>query len=728
MDKIRNTDVDDAEIEQSGSFDLMIPLFVIYEKKWIILFFAFLVSAFAFLSVRNLPNYYEAEASLLFEDNEANVVAIRDVYEVSRKRREFLSTQAEIIKSRIVVERVVDDLNLLEHRNFNQRNKSWIDDLKSSIGFQAEVVEVDPSEARNRKREVIIKSILSGLSVRPIRNTLLVKISFRSRHSGLAASIPNAVAKAYLEEQIDERVSVTEKATGWLSDRLIGLKEKLEESEKALNNFQQQEDLVDLEGVRGLASQELNESMGALLEARRELKRTRVINDEIKGSKYSEDELLKLPEILNSPLVQTARAGVVEAMVNKNELAQRYGPKHPKMMAADGELRAAKSQLSAEVKNVVASIEVDYRQAREKVADLEHELTSAKGNLQSVAQKEVKYDELKREIDINRQLYNTFLTRFKETREVSGLNTPVARIADPAVEPRYPLSSKKRLWVLIAFVGAAGFAAAVFVGLDLFLKPGIRNPQDVSNKLGQDLIGLVPECMLDSQSSMPLHAYFDSAASRFSEAIRTLRTGVVLSKFEDGSKVICVTSAAPGEGKTTIALNLAFSLGQLNKVLLIDGDMRRPTVGSRFSMPPNRPGLADILSGHFEVTECVFRDEKSGIDVIPAGIRPLDPQRLLSSQQFAAILARLKSQYDRIIIDTPPIQAVSDALIIAREASSLLYVLKAESTSIGVARTAISRLHSVGVAVDGVVLNRIQLEKRGIYSDSYYGYDYSACS
>lgn len=725
MEKIRNVSLGDADEEQANSFDFMVPIFVVYEKKWLILLFALLLSVVAYFYVKNIPNYYEAEASLLFEDNEASVVAIRDVYEVSRKRQEFLTTQAQLILSRAVVERIVDDLSLLEHPAFNGKKKSWLDDVKLAIGFNSNVDE-DPTIDRNiRKRERIIKSISSGLSVKPLRKTLLIRISYRSRYSDLAASVPNAIASAYVEAQMDERINVTEKATGWLSDRLIGLRDKLEISEQALNSFQQKEDLVDVQGVRGLASQELNESMAQLLEARRDLKSIRVLHEEIRNARHSEDELIKLPEILNSPLVQAARAAVVSATLNKNELAQRYGPKHPKMITAQGEVDGAESQLSNEIRNLINSIGVDYRQAKDRVADLERELASAKGHLQSVAQKEIKYDELKREVDINRQLYNTFLTRFKETREVSGFNTPVARIADPAVEPRYPLASKKRLWVIIAFIGGAGFAASIFVGLDLLLKPGVRNPQDVTNKLGQELIGLVPDFKGRGDGTMPLHAYFDDEEPRFSEAIRTLRTGVVLSNFEDGEKVICVTSAAPGEGKTTIALNLAFSLGQLNKVLIIDGDMRRPSIGGRFSLPPNRPGLADLLSGHFEVGECIFRDDKSGVDVMPAGIRPLDPQRLLGSHHFSKISENLKSQYDRIIIDTPPVQAVSDALIIAREACSLLYVLKAESTSIGVARTAISRLHSVGIGVDGVVLNRIQIEKRGIYSDSYYGYDYS---
>ncbi|MBY6211325.1 polysaccharide biosynthesis tyrosine autokinase [Microbulbifer agarilyticus] len=721
MEKYTNNS-EEGESSQVGSIDLVALFFAVYERKWFIIAFAILMTVVAYFSVQNIPDRYQATATLLLGGNQANLVSIRDVYEAGVQRREFLMTQVEMLRSRGIAARVVDDLDLVNHEIFNQAPKSSLKaNIKSLFGIEAAVQNAGPEEKARIQRERIINIIAKNIKVSPVRNTKLIKLSYESYSPSLAAAIPNAVARAYIAEQQTVRSDVTEKATSWLSERLESLRDRLELSEHALNQFQQQEDLVDLQGVRGLASQELNETMQQLLEAKRELKDVRLLYNQVRPKDVPEESFLSQPEVLNHPLIQAASQSVTNAQLGVTELARRYGPKHPTMLAAQDELASARAQLRTEIRKLVASIEVDYEQAAQKVYALEAELSGAKSSLQNVAQKEIRYDELKREVEVNRQLYNTFLTRFKETREVSDYETTAARVADPAVIPRRPLASKKQLLILFAFFASAGLGAGIVISLDL-LKSGIRDPQDVGRKIGLPLLGMVPELSLKKDEQLDLYTYFDASQPQFSEAIRSLRTGVVLSRMDDKADVICVTSSAPSEGKTTISTNLSFSLGQLEKVLLIDADMRRPSVGRRFSVAPSRPGLADILSGRFTVDECVVKDERSGIDIIPAGIRPEDPQRLLGSSQFQKLIKELRGKYDRIIIDTPPVQAVSDVLVISRLVCSVLYVVRAEETRIGVIRAGISRLLNLGVKPEGVVLNSVVMTRRGAYSDQYYGH------
>ncbi|MBB5211858.1 GumC family protein [Microbulbifer hydrolyticus] len=713
---------DEAESSPLGNIDLIALFFAVYEKKWYIAAFALLATTATYFSVQNIPDRYQATATLLLAGNQANLVSIRDVYEAGGQRREFLMTQVEMLQSRGIAERVVDALNLENHPEFNRPpTPTFTTKLKRWIGLEDEKPQKDPVTELRRKRERIVNIIVNNIKVSPIRNTQLIKLSYESYSPQLAAGIPNAVANAYIAEQQSVRTDVTEKATSWLSERLEGLRDKLEASEHALNQFQQQEDLVDLQGVRGLASQELNETMNQLLEARREFKDVQVLYNQVRRKDVSEESLLSQPEVLNHPLIQTVRQAVTSAQLGVTELARRYGPKHPTMQAAQDELESARAQLRSEIRKLVASIEIDYRQARDKVRDLEAELSGAKSDLQTVAQKEIRYDELKREVEVNSQLYNTFLTRFKETREVAGFESAAARLADPAITPRRPLASKKRLLVLFAFVASAGLCVGIIVLLDL-LKSGIRDPQDVSRKLGLPLMGMVPEVRSEGDEPLPLYSYFDGSQLQFAEAIRSLRTGVVLSRLDNKAEVICITSSAPAEGKTTISINLSFALGQLEKVLLIDADMRRPSLGRRFEIAASRPGLADLLSGRFSIDECIVPDKKSGIDLIPAGIRPEDPQRLLGSVEFQNILKELRGKYDRIIIDTPPVQAVSDVLVISKLACSLLYVVRAEETKIGVIRAGVSRLMNLGIKPEGVILNGMSLKRRGSGSEEYYGY------
>ena len=713
---------DEAETSPLGNIDLVALFFAVYEKKWYIAAFSLIVTTAAYFSLQNIPGRYQATATLLLAGNQANLVSIRDVYEAGGQRREFLMTQVEMLRSRGIAERVVDALDLENHSEFNRPQEPTLTTrVKSWVGIETDQAPIDPVTQARRKRERIVNVIVNNIKVSPVRNTQLIKLSYESYSPQLAARIPNAVANAYIAEQQSVRTDVTEKATSWLSERLEGLREKLEESEHALNKFQEEEDLVDLQGVRGLASQELNETMDQLLGARRALKDIQVLYNQVRNKDVDEESLLSQPEVLNHPLIQAGRQAEANAQLGVTELARRYGPKHPTMQAAQDELESARAQLRSEIRKLVASIEIDYRQARGKVADLEAELAGAKTDLQAVAQKEIRYDELKREVEVNSQLYNTFLTRFKETREVAGFESTEARLADPAITPRRPIASKKRLLVLFALVASAGIGVGIVVLLDL-LKSGIRDPQDVSRKLGLPLLGVVPTVDSGGNDGLALHGYFDGAQLQFSEAIRSLRTAVVLSRLDNKAEVICVTSSAPAEGKTTISINLSFSLGQLEKVLLIDADMRRPSLGRRFEIAPSRPGLADLLSGRFSIDECIVSDQKSGVDLMPAGIRPEDPQRLLGSVEFKNILKELRGKYDRIIIDTPPVQAVSDVLVISKLTCSLLYVVRAEETKLGVIRAGLSRLLSLGVKPEGVVLNGISMKRRGRNSEQYYGY------
>jgi len=254
------------------------------------------------------------------------------------------------------------------------------------------------------------------------------------------------------------------------------------------------------------------------------------------------------------------------------------------------------------------------------------------------------------------------------------------------------------------------------------LHDGIRNPDDVENKLGHRMIGLLPWVEHGKDEKLGLRTFFDSSQHGFSEAVRTLRTSLVLSHIEKPAKVISVTSSVPSEGKTTVAQNLAFSLMQMEKVLLIDADMRRPSVGKDFGLPLYQPGLSNLIAGSNTLAECIHHDEETGLDVIPAGAVPPNPQELLASPRFAKALKVLIDKYDRVIIDTAPTQAVSDALIISRYADSMLYVVKADSTRQKLIANGLGRLLQVGAKLDGVVLNQVDTSSKGGYYGQYYGY------
>jgi len=327
---------------------------------------------------------------------------------------------------------------------------------------------------------------------------------------------------------------------------------------------------------------------------------------------------------------------------------------------------------------------------------------------------------LQQEVDVNRQLYDTFFTRLNETAATGDLESANARISDPAVAPLAPAKPKKKLIVALSFVVSTLFGVMMAFLLEA-LNNTVRSSGDIETKLGMPVLGLLPLLKGTRKNRNPSYTqYLEDSQSGFSESVRTIRTGLMLSSLDNPHKVVAVTSTVPGEGKTSSALSLAFSLGQMEKVLLIDADMRRPSIGKQFGRA-GQPGLSELVAGSCSESEAVIHSEEHGIDLLTAGQIPPNPLELLSSKRFAAVLAELEKHYDRIVIDTAPCQAVSDALVLAPLVGAVVYVVKSDATPTPQVQAGIKRLHEVKAPLVGVVLNQVNLKK----ASKYYGEGYS---
>jgi len=394
----------------------------------------------------------------------------------------------------------------------------------------------------------------------------------------------------------------------------------------------------------------------------------------------------------------------------QSELAKRYGPKHPKLIAANSELSSARRSLDRQIMSVVNGIENQYRVSRASERSLEGSLGSSKQQIPGLKRKEYQLKALEQEVETNRQLYETFFTRLNETDATGGLETANARIADPAVPPLSPEKPKKGLIVSLGFIGGMFFAIGCAILFEV-LNNTIRSSSDVHTKLGRPVLGLLPMLSGRKADKSSYRHYVEDNKSGFSEAVRTIRTGLVLSSLDNPHKTIAITSTVPGEGKTSVALSLAYSLGQMGRVLLIDADMRRPSIGKVFGFGSKSSGLSDLVAGTASLEDCVHSLENEGIDVLPSGLIPPNPLELLSSARFAKVLEVLEKRYDRIIIDTAPCQAVSDALVLAPLIASMVYVVKCDETPDAQIKAGLRRLDEVDAPMVGVVLNQVNLKK-----------------
>lgn len=637
--------------QQEDAIDLRHYWHVISRFKWGIIGLAMAITLAAVFFVSAMRPVYTASTTLMIEQKQGKTLtSLDDVYGSDIAGKEYLQTQFEILKSRELAARVVRELNIAEHPDYVAKivveEKSWWQQIDWKQYLPAGHTQ-NPLPTEEEKFTKLVSGFMTHLSIEPIRQTQLVKINFQSYDRKLTAAVANAMAKAYINSQMEARVALTQNAADWLTSRLGTLKTNVEISEKKLQDYRESNNLVggDKTSVSGLSSEQLT-----------------AINQR-----------------------------VVEAQFKIAEISRRYGPKHPTLVQAEMELNEAQRSLV---------------EAKETSIDL--------------SRKEFRFKELEREVQTNRNLYDTFFTRIKQANDSLELDTANARIIDPAVVPSVPFKPRKSLLIILALVLSIILGAVLAFLLD-YLDSTFKGAEDVEDKLGLSMLGMVPLVKTKKKDDSPIY-FLDSNQNGYAEAMRTVRTSVVLSGIDKPHKVIMLTSSVPSEGKSTSAINLAVALGQMEKVLLIDGDMRKPTIAKVLNLPPNSPGLSNVVAATSTLEDCILHMDEANIDVLTAGLIPPNPLELLSSQKFADLVRNLSETYDRIIIDSPPTLLVSDSLIMSKVAQAVLYIIRSDTTAHNTARTGVNRLLAAKAPLIGVILNKVNMKKASRYYGTYSGY------
>ena len=719
-------DTDNNELIDLGHY---LGIIKRYSLRILLLAIAFTVLV-AILVMKMTP-LYTSSTTLLIEAEKANVVSIEEVYGIDTKSKDYMATQFEVLKSRQIAEKTVESLSLYDNADFmpEENETSFVSDLAEMFPFlpQKEKVELTEEQKVVKLKRKATHLLMSATDVSLLKGTQLVRISVTTEKPTLSALIANTIAEVYIENYLQAKLDMTAKATSFLTDSIDGLKTKLDVAERNLVRFYETNQVVNIDGVVGLASDELERLNIQLSEAEVELKLNSVIFNQIKDSKAIED-VARIPEVLNHPAVRDVRRDEGKALTRVSELSKVYGPKHPKMIAANAELTAIRDTLNTQITDLISSITTQYESSKQKVAQLQKEVETSKAAFRSLAELDNKRKALEREVDINQQLYDSFFTRLKETDELGGLESANARVLDTALPSYTPSKPNKKLFIAAAFVLSLSFGIALAIVMET-LNSGIRSVEDVEKKLGQRMLGLIPWLAHKKKTDLPVRTFFDGKKHQFAEAVRTLRTSLSLLNIEKENQAILVTSSVPKEGKTTVSINLAFALGQLDKTILIDADLRRPSIGKQFNIPSYQPGVANLVLKSHSFEECLVRDEESNIDILSAGAIPSNPQELLADKGFEELITKLKSEYKYVVVDTAPTQAVSDSMIVANSCDSVIYVVRADSTSDKVINNALSRFLQVGHRLDGVVLNQVNLRKSDVaqrYAGFYDQYGYTS--
>jgi capsular exopolysaccharide synthesis family protein len=690
---------------------------VIMRAKWRIISLAILTTILAVFVVLSMTPIYKSTATLLIESQQAKAIGIEEVYGINSGQKEYYLTQFEILKSRSIAERVFDQLDLANHPDFIPK-PSAMAKLRQSIDFlPAPSSELSKEQTALIKRHALLDDFMARLTISPVRKTQLVQVSFETPDAKLAATVANAIGEAYIASQLEAKLGITQKANTWLGSQLGDLRSQLDDSERRLETFRHKHNLIDVEGITTLDAQELANLNESLVKARSDADEANAFLAMVQ--RYGKNDLARLeslPEITSHKLIQDVKKDALNVERKVSELSKVYGPKHPKMKAAMSEMESVKANLRTQINRLVQGIEEEANTATQNVTALQAQFNKAKAGFSQLSTIETEYRRLTREVQTNRQLFNNFLARQKETAVTGDLDTPVARFTDRAVVTVEPVKPNKKLIVMLVFVATIGLGVVLAFVLDA-LNDTIKSSHDVEQVLAQRSLGQVPKIDKKLTVEQRDNAYFDTQQKLFAESVRSIRTSLSLLALDKPAQVIEVTSSLPGEGKTSTSLNLAYALSALERVLIIDADMRKPTLGIRLNVANYQAGLANCLAHTEQLDECIVQNVKQNIDVMPAGNLPLNPLELLSSPGFNTLLEELKTRYDKIVIDTAPVQAVSDALILAPKVDATILVAKANATRSSVIKNSLAKLNQSHAKVFGVVLNQFDVKE----AQSYYG-------
>ncbi|WP_035248010.1 GumC family protein [Desulfogranum mediterraneum] len=702
---------------------------VIQKRKYVVLLFAlFTLVVVTLVTVRTTP-VYEASTQVLVEKNEATSLMGRGYY--NPYDPEFYETQHQLIKSQSVARKVVAILELDKNwqRYFPKKDKGpslvatvkkqvreWLAELMPAKKSGKAIASTVPREERSQA-DIIADTIRAGIRVTPVKESRIMNIRFQSTNPDFARLVANTIAEAYKEEVMAIQVNASGYALQWMTKKADEERANLAASEKALQRYMKQQDIVTIEDKVTILPQQLSNLTAKLAEAQAKKSSLENIFKQmvaVRDGGGNGGDLEALPSMTGNAALLTIRGQIREAEQKVNELSQKYGPKHPVMIEAKSELRALKRQKRQEINKVIASVKSEFDVAGSQEESIRLAMAELKQGALSLNEKLTEYRILKRDVDTNRAMYDALVMQAKEkgvTESTQKVNVWMTQVAETPQAPIKPRTKKNMLLGLVLGV-FGGVGMAFFIE---YLDNTIKDPEDTERRFELPVIGVVELLKKEDPDRYAL----EERASSFAEGFKSLRTALLLSAAERPPRTVQLTSMSPQEGKTTNVVNLAISLAQTERsVLVIDADLRRPRLHRAFGLENNQ-GLSSYLSG--ATTElAVQQAEGTGVTVLSSGPIPPNPSELLGSPRFAAMLTELEQQYDMIIIDSPPVLSATDALLVSKLVEGSIVITRFGETTFERLQRGLKSLQAIDGRVIGLVINGMDMQKSNYYS--YYGY------
>lgn len=709
---------------------------VLYKHRWIVLT-CFLVTVITVATATFVQqSVYKATATIQIDKAAPNVLKFDEVSPAANKETDdYYQTQYKLLTSYSLAERVVRLLRLDANPEFSAAGgqggvsptRTWLTSLADLVRSQPPTQQTNGESSPTESP--IVQRFLKKLEIEPVKNTRLVKIAFLSASPELSAQVANAVAENFIEQSIEQKVGATKYAGDFLAKQIQDVRAKLEGSDELLQKFAKQKQYLVLDEKQEQTTKQLSLLTDALMKARSDRLAKEALYRQTQGQDFQ-----SIPSVLENLLIVDLKKEYFRLQAEYRKLSEKFLPDYPTMVALKSNIDEVKGRLDGEVQKIVDGLRSSYEAAVKSEHLLQASVDKQKQVTLKTNEDSIQYNILKREVDINRELYAGLLQRMKETAVSAGLDSTNIQIADRAKIPLFPDRPKKLLNLTLGVV----LGLSLGIGLAFFadyLDNTVNKIEEVESTFALPILGAVPalasvERRKRLKGATNGHAveHFElvmhrDQSSLISEAIRNIRTSLLFSLPDNPPKLLLVTSAEPGDGKTSVAINLSIALSQLGgDVLLIDADMRYPDC-HRLLEQDRTPGLSNFLVGDAELSAAVKPTAVPNLYLLPAGQSPLNPAELIGSERMKSAVELLCRQFKHVIIDSPPVLGFTDSVLLSTFADGTLLVIRAGKTVRDAAQRAVKTLDAVNGKILGVVLNNLEIHGNGYsYYRDYHDY------
>ncbi|CAN5153095.1 polysaccharide biosynthesis tyrosine autokinase [soil metagenome] len=723
----KNVNADAANEIGFPKLDLRRYLAMFRRRARAFLITALIVLAAAVVITLQATPRYTATAEVMLDSRKQNVVDVQQVMPGLTADTSVVDTEVEVLRSRGLAEKVVDKLGLVSDPEFNPylRKPGGFASLRGIFGDKPQIG--SPEQQRIKQREAAIDAVERRLKVSRSGLTYVISIQFESDSPKTAAAVANSFAENYVTAQLDTKFEATQRASQWLNSRLDGLRTQVEAAESQVQQYKAANGLLSSEGAT-LTEQDISNLNKQIADARanqaeQEARLSTARSQMARGS--SGDDL---GEALNSPVIQQLRGQRAEVSQRVADMEGRYGPRYPELSKAQRQLADIDSQIRSEIQRVISNLTAQAQVARGRTASLEGSLSRARGTLASNNGASVRLNELERNAESVRTLYQSFLDRFKQTTAQQGIEQSDASVLSRAKTPSVPSAPNVPVSLFLGVVAALVAGLAVLIILEL-LDTGFSTSLDIEQ--GLDLPNLASLPLLSSTVSSaiakripPTRYVVEKPLSAFAEGFRNLRTSLLASVPGEGSRVISITSSLPREGKTTTSICLARTMALAgDSVVVVDCDLRRRNL-HRASQHEPTLGLLEALSGQAPLDRCLMRDDLTNAVFLP--IAKSDPviEDVFGSPAMDDLLVELRKRFKFVLLDTAPVLAIADTRILAPKSDGTLFLTRWRHTHRNAVLAGLRQLQSVGAPITGVALTQVNVREqaRSGYGDAGYYY------